>query len=216
MSSGTGLSGQQARGRVLFDASGVLANGNPVLVLSRSMSRCYLFLQNVGTSALVFEFGPARATATLTNGAVSSIAVTNAGFGFSYPPSVELLGGGGADLPYGNSNFLGVGQDGAPSPVKPATATCVMTGSAPNMSIASITVQSGGANYKTPPYALIRNSANDPNGCAIPTTTPASATSTGILLAAGEKLIWTGDYCPIDQLAVVGVTGGIFTCKYST
>ncbi len=216
MSVGAGLSGQQGRGKVLFDASGTLANGTPLLVLSRSMSRSYLFLQNVGTSALVFEFGPARATATITNGAVSAITVTNAGFGYSYPPTVELLGGGGADLPYGNSNFLGIGQDGAPSPNKPGSATCVMTGSAPNMSIASITVQGGGANYKTPPYVLIRNSSNDPYGCAIPTTTPASATSTGILLAAGQSIIWTGDYCPIDQLAVVGVSGGQWTCKYST
>ena len=89
-----------------------------------------------------YTFGSARAYATLTNGVVTSVTVVNAGFGFTYAPLIEFLGGGNK---LRNSTNLGLGQPGGQdAPSNTAQAHCVMTGSAPNMSVASIVVDNGG------------------------------------------------------------------------
>ena len=106
------------------------------------------------------EFGPARAKATVTNGVVTSIAVANAGFGYSYAPRIKILGGSIK----GDGLNLSNGYPGTDSPSNIATAHCVMTGSAPNMTIASIVVDNGGAGY-----------SNDSR--AAPRRAPTSATS---------------------------------------
>jgi hypothetical protein len=167
------------------------------------------------------EIGTGGATCTIATGAVNAITVVNAGFGFSNPPLVRFYGGGNA---YGNSSYTGLAQPGGPDPNsvasasntiqplgKPARAHCVMTGSAPNQSISSITIDYGGAGYVIAPYVMIRNSDLDPNGAAVPSN------GVGILLTAGGGFKeYNGTMCPTEPVAIWGnTTGQAFTCRWS-
>lgn len=190
----------------LFCADGTIAvGGTPQLVLPQTPARAFLTIQNTSAGTLVFEFGSARATATIVNGVVTAIAVTNGGFGFSLPPNILLFGGGNG----GVSGYVGLGQPGGAAPSammgvgRPATAHAVMSGTAPNMSVASIVVDDGGAGYVTAPYVAIHNSNHDPNGCATP-----SATSGMVLPAGSAPIILNGTSCPTDAIAVFGMTAG--------
>ena len=209
-----GTAGQQRRDLV-YDASGTIANGTtPQLLLPEAKSRSFLTIQNISDTAMYLEFGSARATATLTSGVVTSCNVTNAGFGFTFAPDILFIGGGpyGQDGQYGTniSQFVGVGQVGYPAPANAAKAHCVMTGSAPNLSVASITVDNGGAGYVAAPYVFIHNKLADPNGCAIPSTT------SGVYLAPfGGSMTFNGTVCPTDPCALYcATTGKAFICKY--
>jgi hypothetical protein len=206
-------SGGQSRHDTLYIADGTItAGGTAQLVLGRSMSRTLLKLQNLSLGPLYFEFGSARATATITNGAVTAVTVTNAGGGFSYAPVIEFLGGGGNDGPTANPSYLGLAQDGAPSPSRPAKARCIMTGSAPNMSVASIVIDNPGAKYLCPPYVFIRNSDLDPNGFAAP-----SATSGMLLSGQSAPFILNGTACHTDPVSVFGATtGAAYLCRWMT
>ena len=63
----------------------VAAGGTAQLILPRAAPRSSILLQNTSASdTLYFEFGCARAKATVSNGKVTAITVTNAGFGFTY------------------------------------------------------------------------------------------------------------------------------------
>jgi hypothetical protein len=194
----------------LYDASGSITTGGTAqLVLGRSQSRSYLLLQNTSSSPLYFEFGGPRGTAVMTgtspNQSVSSVTVNNAGFNYSLPPLIQFFGGGNA----GNTAFTGLGQPNAWSPSNTAIATAVMTGSAPNQSVTSITVNSGGSGYAIAPYVFISNDPKDPNGCAVP-----SATS-GIVLQTNGSLIMESSAVTTDPVAVYGATTGqTFICKY--
>ena len=210
-------SGNQQAQHFLYDASGtIVAGGTPQLVLVRSLSRSHLIVQNNSTGPLFVEFGAARATAVLTSGAVSSCAVANAGFGYSKPPLVRFLGGGApqgtlqSQAPGSNTSYLGLAQPGAPSPPNPATAIAVMTGSAPNQSVASIQITNPGSGYLVAPFVFLINNDLDPNGCAIPTAT------TGVqLVAAGGSIWYNGTACPTDQISIFGATTGqAYTCKW--
>jgi hypothetical protein len=169
------------------------------------------------------EIGTGQATASLTGGAVSSVSVVNAGFGFSKPPLVRFFGGGNA---WGNTSYTGLAQPGGAPPNSVASSTktvqplgagaiahCVMTGSAPNMSIASITVDYGGAGYIIAPYVQILNSDLDPNGAAAP------AVGVGILLTAGggpgSFVKYDATVCPTDPVALYcAASGQPFTCRW--
>jgi hypothetical protein len=191
----------------------ILAANTPQLILGRSMARSHLLLQNTSAGPLWFEIGAGGATCTISGGGVNSITVTNAGFGYSHPPLVRFYGGGSA---YGNSSYTGLAQPLAPPPnsvgsasnmIEPlgkgAQAVCVMTGSAPNMSIASITILRPGTGYVLAPFVEIMNGDLDPNGAAAPSV------GVGILLpSGGEPLIYNGTVCPTDPVAVFGATTG--------
>lgn len=196
----------------LYVADGTITTGGTAqLLLGRSIARSSLLIQNTSAGPLYIEMGSGRATATLTGGVVTSIAVTNAGMGFTRTPLIQLQGGGGNDGPNANSSYVGLGQPNAASPHNFATAHCVMTGSAPNQTISSIVVDNGGSKYLAAPMVFLRNDLLDPNGCAAP-----SATS-GILLSSGAApLFWNGTTCPTDSIAIFGATTGqSFVCRWT-
>ena len=114
-----GFTEQQTLTPVYRADGSVTTGGTAQLILPRAAPRSSIIIQNTSTSdTLYLEFGCARATATLTNGAVTSITVTNAGFGFTYPPSVHFLGGGNPL----NGRDLGLGYPNQDAPSNYATA----------------------------------------------------------------------------------------------
>jgi hypothetical protein len=211
-----GAGGQQVA-HYLYNADGT-TGASAKLVLPRNLSRSMLFFQNLHASATMYlEIGYGTATATLTSGAVSSIAVNNAGFNYTKPPLIRILGGGYAQGASGraggpNTSYLGLNQPGGPSPAKPAYAVATLSGG----TISAITLTEGpngevvgGALYQIAPYVQIIGSDLDPYGCAVP-----SATS-GIQLGAGQSLYWNGTACPTDPVAVYSSTSGAnFTCRW--
>lgn len=210
-----GLAGQQRRD-LTFDASGTIAaGGTPQLILPEAKSRGYLCIQNISGQVLMLEFGSARATCTISDGQVTAVTVTNAGFGFTIAPTIEFLGGGiyGQNGMYGfnSTNFVGVGDVGYPAPSRPAKAHCVMGASAVSgLQVNSIVIDDPGASYITAPKVFIHNSLLDPVGAALPSA------SVGFLLPANGGNIWfDGSSCPTDQIAVYGGTNSQgYTCKY--
>ncbi len=185
-----GTRGQQVRDVEYVADSSIASGGTAQLVLPEAKSRSYLFIQNLSDTDMYFEFGSARATATLTGGAVSSCSVTNAGFGFTYPPKIEFLGGSYC-VPK-NTASVGVGQPGYPAPSRPAQASCVLTTGA----VSSIQIDDPGAGYIVAPYVLITNSLRDPVGCALP------ASGVGMYLGGGQSFYRNGTTCPTDAIAV--------------
>ncbi len=164
---------------------------------------------------MVIEIGGARATATLSSGTVASCTVVNVGFGYSVPPTVEFLGGAWDSGYQITPTFTTAGLPDFPSPTspsgRPAKAHCIMTGSAGSQTVSSIVIDDPGAGYLYPPYVFLRNSRNDPFGCAVP-----SATSGILLLANGGSYTSNGTICTTDQVAVYcSATSAAFTCKYS-
>ena len=201
----------------LYVADGTIAAGGTAqLVLPQLQTRSFLKLQNLSTGPLYFENGSARATCSLTSGAVSSISVANPGFNFTNPPLVIFYGGGNA----GNSSYLGLGQPGAEGPNssltagRPAKAHCVMASATPlpGLKVSSIVIGDPGAGYVIAPFVFIVNSDLDPYGCAVP-----SATS-GMLLPAGSSpYILNGTSCHTDPISVFGATTGqAFLCRWMT
>jgi hypothetical protein len=189
----------------VYRADGTIATGGtPQLILPRAAPRSSILIQNTSTSdTLTFEFGCARARATITNGAVSSITVTNAGFGFTYPPIVRFLGGGNAL----NGKDLGLGYPNQNAPSNFAVAHCVLSGGA----ISSIVIDNPGSGYDCAPYVQLLNDPNDNNGCAVP-----SATS-GFKLAPGASLYQAYNVVTTDAIAVYGATtGDSWFCQYTT
>ena len=201
------LQGSMAQARVdyLYDASGtVTTGGTPQLILGRSISRSYLFIQNISALPMYIESGAGRATCTISNGQVqSSITVTNAGFGFKAPPVIEFVGGGIPAPQY--TNYAGLAQPNAPTPGHPAQATANLSGGA----IASITLNDPGSGYVLAPYLFLRSAFIDPFGCSVPSA------SSGRLLAAGESWEFNGTCCPTEAFAVFGATTAqAYTCKW--
>jgi hypothetical protein len=222
-----GAGNQQAR-HFLLDASGTITSGaNPQLLLPEHLSRSLLMFTNNSANTMYLEFGGARATASLTNGAIANTSITNAGFGFSKPPLVRFMGGGapqgltgpsggtpGVSTQFGpNVGFVGstVPFPEWPSPPNVATGIAVMTGSAPNLSVASIQISNPGSGYLYAPFVWLINSDLDPNGAAI-----ASATS-GFAIPAGGSLTFNGTCCPTSAVSLFCATStSVFTCKYMT
>lgn len=191
-----GTRGQEFRDFV-FDASGTIGTGGtPQVILPERRSTTMLLIENTSSENLRFEFGSARATATITNGAVTSVTITNAGFNFTRLPVVQFLGGGDAT----NGAYLGATPPlpFGPSPSHPATGTAVLSSGA----VASIAITDPGSGYVAAPFIFITNDLMDPNGCAVP-----SATS-GVLLVPNGSLSINDTACPTDPIAVYGATTG--------
>ena len=191
----------------LFCADGlVTAGGAAQLVLGQSQARSHLILGNNAQEALWFEFGSARATCTISAGAVNAVSVANAGFGFSKPPVVRFLGGGTGQ----NGSFLGLGQPNGAAPSDVALGHCVMTGAVGSQTVSSIVIDHPGSLYACAPAVFLFNSDLDPNGCAVP------AINSGLLIPSGAPpLVWNGTCCPTDAIAVWGATtGDQFTCRW--
>lgn len=192
----------------LYDASGVIASGGTSQrLLPQHRARSYLIIINTSSGPLYVDFGGPRATATLTNGVVTSIAVNNAGQGFTLPPTVSLMGGG----PPEKNTLTGLSSTApqASPPSNRGSAVAIMTGSAPNLSITSISVTNGGSGYLQAPYVLIQNRPGDDNGVCL-----ASATSIP-LLTQGSVLCFEDSMCPTDAVAIFGsTTNASFVCKF--
>lgn len=206
----------QAANHFLYDASGLIVSGTvPQLVLPRRLSCSHLIIANLhATLTMYIDFGSARATATISGGVVTACTVVNPGFGFSLAPSIEFRGGGADQF----LNFLGSNDPNSPPPAKPAKAHCVMTGAAPNMSVASITVDYGGAGYLVAPYVRILNHNRDPNGCADPSALSASGFYGALPLPPlGGSYYLNGTVTTTDQLAIYCSTGANapFSCKWA-
>jgi hypothetical protein len=200
--------GGQGRRDYLYRAD-VTMSGSAQLVLGQSQSRSHLLLFNTAATAMGIEVGCGAATATITSGGVSAITVTNAGFGFSRPPLVTFFGGGLTNDP-SMANYTGCTQPNTPSPQHPAAAHCVMTGTAPTMTIGSIVVDDPGVGYTLAPYVLIQNDPMDPNGAAIPSV------SGGIILPAsmGAPIVWNGTVCPTEPISVIGTAAAVLVCRW--
>lgn len=198
----------------LFRADGsITAGGTPQLVRPQVPSCSMLILQNLSNGPLWFEFGAARATATISSGVVTGFTITNAGFNFTKPPLVRLFGGGYAN----NSSYLGLGQPGGEAPSSgvgigvPAAAYATLSGGAVN---AIVLEQhhgySGGKGYACAPYVFMENSNLDPNGCAVPST------GVGLMLSAqSPPYDVNGTSCHTDSISVFGATTGqTFFCGW--
>ena len=165
---------------------------------------------------MLIEWGGARATASLSGGGVSSVAVTNPGFGFTLPPIVRFFGGG-TQIGFGNqsySNFVGAGQPTYPAPQNPATAHCIMSGSAGALTVASIVVDNAGSGYVVPPFVFLENSILDPNGCADPSH---SGGSGDLIPGGGGNIYLNGTACTTDALAVYSLAASgpqSFSCRW--
>lgn len=202
-------SANQQRFDSLFDATTTLGTG-ATLVLPRNLSRSFLSFQNLSAHSMAVEIGCARATATLTNGVVTGFTITNAGFGFTAPPIIELLGGGYG----GNTAWSPVGMIGYPKPHgglnnggNSASVRAVLSGGA----LSSITILNGGNGYIAAPFVYIRNSDLDPFGAALP-----NLTSSGFLLpAASPPIILNGTFLSTDAVSVIGTSGDILAVKFA-
>ncbi len=197
-----GSAGQQRRD-FMFDASGTITTGGtPQLILPERKSTSFLQIQNLSTGPLLVEFGSARATCTIANGAVNAVTVTNAGFGFTKPPRILFYGGGQQDdfnPLIKNTTFIGIGLVDYPSPSKVAHALGVLTTGA----LSSVTILDGGAGYVVAPQVFLANDHNDPNGAAAPSAT------VGVLLAAsGGSIFFNGTTCTTDAVSIFGATTG--------
>lgn len=202
-----------------FRADGQLAGTSPQLVLPQGYSRATLIVQNIGAHSMWLEMGCARATATISGGAVTSITMTNKGFGFTRPPIVSFHGGAGQFVISTVSGWNGIGLQGSQGPhgadllTTPASYFRAAKGTAVlvNGVVNSITITNPGAGYVNPPEIVLTNDPNDPFGCADPSTNSGS----GILLSAtGGAYSFSGVACPTDAVALFGTTNDFFTCGY--
>ena len=196
-----------------YRADGTIAsNSAPQLILPNAAPRSSVLLQNASDTVMYFEFGSARASATITNGVVTSCTVLNAGFGFTYAPLVQFVGGGSN----GNGRNLGVGYPSQISPSNTATAQCVMTSDgygAGKSKVSSITITNGGANYATAPYVRLINDPNDAFGCA----DPSLSSGTGLVLYPGQSIYEAHSVVTTDPVSVwCSATGKKFFCRYTT
>jgi hypothetical protein len=203
--------GEQQLQHFFFDQSGTITTGGtPQVILPVQPSRSVLLVQNLSVNDMYMQLGSATATCTISGGKVNSVTVTNAGFNFSKPPVVRFYGGGSG----GNSSYIGRAAPGAAAPSNFAQAHAVMTGSAPNQSVSSITIDNGGSGYVIAPFVFIMNSDLDPYGCA----DPSLSSGNGILLpASGGSYYMNGTGCPTDSVALYSASSTQrFTCKYMT
>lgn len=211
MSALQGLRGQDYRDR-MFDASGTIASGGTAqLILPEAKMRSSLMIENSSDTDMVIEIGAGRASCTISSGVINAVSVTNAGFGYSLAPTVKFIGGAYPGSITTSLSLSLPADPSWPSPQHVAKAHCVMTGSAPNMTISSIVIDDGGALYQYPPYVQLTNSLLDPWGGAVPSAT------VGILLKAnGGSYTSNGSICTTDQISVFcATTSKAYMCKYT-
>ena len=139
----------------------------------------------------------------MSGGKVTAVTVTNAGFGFTYPPLVHFLGGGNVS----NGRDLGVGYPNQLAPSNYATAHCVLSSGA----ISSIVIDNPGSGYDCAPYVQLLNDANDTYGCAVPSA------SSGYKLTAGSVFRESYNVVTTDTIAVFSAsTSDTWFCMYTT
>ena len=217
-------SANQSVRHFIYDASGTIATGGVAqLLIPDHVARSLLYINNNSTAALVVEIGAARATCTISSGAVSGFSITNSGFGYTKPPLVRFMGGGapqgftGAGGPLGvsaqvgpNLGFLGSAipaAEGWPAPPNVATGYASVSGGA----VTAITLANPGSGYLYAPYVWLINSDLDPNGVATPSAT------VGWTIPVGANLQFNDTSCPTTAVSIFGATTGqSFTCKYMT
>ncbi len=201
-----------------YRADGVLVNDSPRLILPRAISRAFLTVQVLGDQPIFMEHGCARATAQITNGAVTGLTILNGGFGFLLPPAVQFKGGGkvGQDMaPLTASGWDGQGQiDNWTTPAgfntlvspavnyRPAKATAVLTSGV----VTSFLITDPGAGYVYPPTVMLTNDPLDPFGCADPSVGGGSG---ALLFASGGVFSYDATFCATDAIAFfsAGATG---------
>lgn len=183
-----------------FDSSGAITTGGTAqLLLPQRKSCSHLIIANNSTGVLMVQFGVPPATATLTNGVVTSVSVPDAGFGFLAPPDVAFLGGG-------NANDLasqGATMPGWPAPFNAAQGVATLSGGAIN----GITITNGGSGYLAAPFVYLRPSRTDPTGVGTP-----SATAGLPLQANGGSYYINGTSCPTTAISIWGATTGQAYC----
>lgn len=207
------ISGQMKQYPV-FDKSGTITTGGTSqLIMPISYSRSSLIVQNISSVNMYVEFGGARATAAITTGSVSSCSITNAGFKYTLPPKVIFYGGGNTGNNLNNGAFLGAAMPDYPAPSNTASAHCVMTGSAGNLSVSSIVIDNPGSGYAHIPYVYLLNDPLDPHGSADPFY---GSVASGIELLPQGTVTYDGSVCTTDQVAVYcGTTSAAFTAKFT-
>lgn len=211
----------QGRYDFLFDASGSVGTTAAIL-LPRHKNRSHFIIANLNASnTLYVEFGGARATATITNGAVTGFTVTNAGFNYTRPPIVRLWGGGYG----GNTATIACGQPGEPAPgdtgyaypnsgqvARIAQAHCTLSSSAiAGSQVASIVIDDPGAGYGAAPFVFLESDPLDPFGVAIP-----SATSGLPITANGGSYYVNGTVSTTDAISIISSgSSTAFACKWT-
>jgi hypothetical protein len=203
-------------------ADGTLGNTSPKLILPRATSRSMISFQNIGTTTIYLDHGCARATATITNGAVTSLSILNPGFGFILPPQVQFKGGAGTfAAALSASGWDGRGQiDDWPTPNGVNTLLTPAVYNRPAKAVATIssgvvtgfTIQDGGAGYVNPPEVLLTNDPMDPFGCA----DPSYGSGSGFIMYAAGAYFLNGTFCHTDPIAVYASGGtASYACEYA-
>jgi len=204
-----GTRGQQSRDLTL-DASGTITTAStPQLILPERKSTSSLIIQNISSAVMYIGIGSAQATASISGGSVSSITVANGGFGFTYAPDVQFLGGGilGNNTSDGGFNCPGVA--GYQSPSRPARGHAVLTSGV----LTSIVIDDPGAGYANAPFVFITNSLRDPFGCFSPSSTSAGSI---LLPSNGGNMTWNGTSCFTDAVSIYSATqGAAYSVKWS-
>jgi hypothetical protein len=203
-----------------YRADGTITTSNVAqLLLPLATSRAMLMVMNIGAAAMYIDHGPPRATAQITNGQVTGFTITNGGFNYTLPPTVQLAGGG---IPFvHNANWNGIGLRNVPAPTgmpkiangvttfaRPAKAHAVLTGGV----VTSIVIDDPGAGYINPPEVVFENQPEDPFGCA---DAYYGTKNNGIYLApTGGSYSLNGTACWTDAISIVGTAGNAFTVEY--
>ena len=177
----TGIRGQTSLDDRITITGTIASGGTAQLLLPQQPRRLSLEICNNSSGALSIGIGPATATATVSSGGVASIAVNNAGIGYTLAPKVIILGG------------LVLG-DLSQSPAHPATATATLTGS----SINTITMDDVGAGYIVAPTIYLMNPLPQLGGGAFAPSgtvgtqiaTLQTYTASGLLIPASAVAIW--------------------------
>ena len=134
---------------------------------------------------------------------MTSVAVSDAGFGLTAAPTVTPLGGavsGGGVPGWPSPGSLGpnnVLYSGSPAIITANTSASGLGG----LQIASFTVVSGGSGYASAPFVSITAQGTDPTGVGI-----ASATAGIPVLANGGSYYNNGPSCPTTAISVWGAT----------
>jgi hypothetical protein len=204
-----GTRGQLGTRDLSYRADGtVLSATLPQLILPEQWQRAHLKFQNTSTATMYLEFGSARAHATLTNGQVTSVTMDNQGFGFTLPPRVEFLGGGGDS----NSTRIGTGDPYGPSPnIAPRNRHAKAHANVVGGAITSISIDDPGNGYLVAPYVRLTNSPLDFIGCADPSVGGGS----GCILYPSQWFLDEDLTVPTEQVALFcGTLGATYFCRY--
>jgi hypothetical protein len=206
MTVATTFRGDITHTRVVWKTGTITAGGTAQKLLSSHVnfrgntagppsSRSYLLFENTSSASLYLGFGPARATATLTGDAVSSVTVTNSGFNYTYPPTVIFYGGGG---PSGSIS----GGWGFPTPVAFGGIVAVATATLTSGSVSGVTVVTGGSKYVSAPDVYLAHDSRDPWGLMTPSATA------GFQILPGGQYVAEASVVPTDGVSVWGATTG--------